>query len=710
MASTVTVDFNANLTRFSSAIDKATNDLNKFQSNTARIAGNVKSAFAVLGAGFAVAGITNAIRDVADFADEMGKAAQKVGTTTESLSGLKYAGDLADVSFEQLQTSLAKLTRNSEEFRDGSKTAIDTFAKIGIDPTKFDDTAELFGTVADGLNKIDNAGRKAAIAQEIFGKSGAQLIPLLNAGSEGLKDAAAEAERFGKIISGDTARKAEEFNDNMTRLGAAIDGLKISLGSGVIGQFADLTTQLLAASKAADGFWGALAGVNTNKDEIGADLQEAETRLANLKKLRDDLNPDKSFGNKLNEAIFGDVRTLNSQIKVAQQEVNTLTKLKKELDKSATPKSGVPTPAPTPGGDKPKGPRSSGKSEAQIAAEETAKLIKQFQDATAPTQTLSEKLQDQLDTYRALNPQVREYLQSLVDQAKASEKAADAAERANEWQQIMAESIDNEIDSYNEAADAQETFAKSIEDYVDSVERAADPTIELADNIGKLWSAVSLGKLTPEDAERLTKFLEDAANKSKETTDEITEFWKEAAHNMQDAMSEFFFDVMQGNLSDLAGSFKQTIDRMVANMLAARAATKLFGEDFVSGKSDELGGFVGDIFKDVGGFFGGLFNANGNAFNQHGVMAFANGGIVSAATPFSFGGNKLGVMGEAGPEAILPLKRGSNGQLGVQMSGGGSPVIVNQYIQTPDANSFRKSGPQIAAEMQRSLNRGRRVT
>jgi hypothetical protein len=707
MASTVTVDFNANLTRFTSAIDKATNDLNKFQSNTARIAGNVKSAFAILGTGFAVAGLTNAIRDVADFADEMGKAAQKVGTTTEALSGLKYAGDLADVSFEQLQLSLTKLAKSSEDFRDGSKSAVEAFGKIGIDPTKFDDTAQLFSAVADGLLRIDNAGRRAAVAQEIFGKSGAQLLPLLNSGSEGLKQAADEAARFGQIITGDAAKAAEEFNDNMTRLGKAVDGLKISLGSGLIGDLADLTTQFLAAAQAADGFWGALIGVTTNKDKIGKDLTEAQSRLANLKKLRDELNPDKSFANKINEAIFGDVSTLDAQIKVAQQEVNTLIKLKKSLETKPVGGSGAQVTPVVPAPKNSKGSKSTGKTDAQIAAEETAKLIEQFQQATKPAQTLSEKLQEQLDTYRALNPQVREYLQGLVDQAKASEEAAKSAERANEWQELMAESIDREIDAYNEAAEAQGDYEKSIGDYVDSVERAADPTIELADNIGKLWAAVSLGKISPEDAERLTKFLEDAADKSKKTTDEITEFWREAARNMQDAMSDFFFDAMEGDLSDLAGSFTRTINRMVADLAAAQFSRYLFGDDF--GKGGDIGGVVGDIFSGsgIGNFFSGLFNANGNAFDQSGLIPFANGGIVSAATPFAFGGGKLGVMGEAGPEAILPLKRGPNGKLGVA-AGGGAPTIV-MHISTPDANSFMKSQKQIMAAANARLGSAQRI-
>jgi phage-related minor tail protein len=67
-----------------------------------------------------------------------------------------------------------------------------------------------------------------------------------------------------------------------------------------------------------------------------------------------------------------------------------------------------------------------------------------------------------------------------------------------------------------------------------------------------------------------------------------------------------------------------------------------------------------------------------------------------------------GLMGEAGPEAILPLARGADGRLGVQAGGGGRPVSVVMHIQTPDAEGFRRSRSQIAAEMSRALARGAR--
>lgn len=115
----------------------------------------------------------------------------------------------------------------------------------------------------------------------------------------------------------------------------------------------------------------------------------------------------------------------------------------------------------------------------------------------------------------------------------------------------------------------------------------------------------------------------------------------------------------------------------------------------------------GLIAQGVGGLVQGILPfADGAPFSQGRVMPFANGGIVSGATPFGMRGG-MGVMGEAGPEAIMPLARGADGKLGVRGGGGGTTNIV-MNVTTPDVQGFRRSQNQIAAQMSRALGRGNR--
>ena len=100
--------------------------------------------------------------------------------------------------------------------------------------------------------------------------------------------------------------------------------------------------------------------------------------------------------------------------------------------------------------------------------------------------------------------------------------------------------------------------------------------------------------------------------------------------------------------------------------------------------------------------------AKGGAFTQGRVMPFAKGGIVASPTTFPMRGG-TGLMGEAGPEAILPLSRGPDGALGVRAAtSGAAPVQVVMNITTPDVDGFRRSQSQIAAQMGRALSRGQR--
>lgn len=116
----------------------------------------------------------------------------------------------------------------------------------------------------------------------------------------------------------------------------------------------------------------------------------------------------------------------------------------------------------------------------------------------------------------------------------------------------------------------------------------------------------------------------------------------------------------------------------------------------------------GALAQGLNGLLGGLMPFEmGGAFAQGRVMPFAKGGVVAQATAFPMRG-ATGLMGEAVPEAIMPLARGADGRLGVQAAGSARPVTVVMNITTPDVQGFQRSQTQIAAQAQRMLARGQR--
>lgn len=131
--------------------------------------------------------------------------------------------------------------------------------------------------------------------------------------------------------------------------------------------------------------------------------------------------------------------------------------------------------------------------------------------------------------------------------------------------------------------------------------------------------------------------------------------------------------------------------------------------------SSVLSQALGPVQKSIGSALSGGLQAvlgglspfaKGAAFSSGRVAAFARGGVVDGPTHFPMRGG-VGLMGEAGPEAIMPLARGADGRLGVR-GGGGGAVSVTMHISTPDVAGFQRSQSQIAAEMNRAMKRGRR--
>ena len=158
---------------------------------------------------------------------------------------------------------------------------------------------------------------------------------------------------------------------------------------------------------------------------------------------------------------------------------------------------------------------------------------------------------------------------------------------------------------------------------------------------------------------------------------------------------------------------RSAFDGLVFDGLKASEALKQVAQSMVNMVYDVAmkpvqGAIGGALAQGLNGLLSGMMPfANGGAFTQGRVMPFAKGGVVSGPTSFPMRG-ATGLMGEAGPEAIMPLTRGPDGRLGVQAAGGGRPVTVVMNNTTPDVQGFQRSQSQIAAQAARALSRGQR--
>ena len=198
--------------------------------------------------GAAAAGIYASVRAFTDAGDAAVKTAQKAGVTSAAWQEMAYAADLSGVSAEKLQAAYVKLQKNMVSAASGGKAQAAAFKTLGIELKNSEgllkDNDTVMMEMAEALSKMPDGAKKTALAMEIFGKSGAELLPLLNNGEAGLKDLRREAQELGLVFGGDVSKASEEFNDNVSRLQYRVKGLIYSLGESFLPVAKDVVAML----------------------------------------------------------------------------------------------------------------------------------------------------------------------------------------------------------------------------------------------------------------------------------------------------------------------------------------------------------------------------------------------------------------------------------------------------------------------------------
>lgn len=239
--------------QFTAGLANAESRLGRFGKTAGAALGLVATAAAAatVAMGFAVKGAI-------DHADALSKSAQKAGVTTEALSRLAYAASYSDVNLESLTGSLGKLSKTMADASQNVKgPAASAFAALGISikdaSGNLRDSDAVFADISDRFSRLEDGSTKTALAMALFGKSGAQLIPLLNGGASQLKRYADEADRLGITLSTKTGRAAEEFNDTLSKVGQIMQGVANKVAEAALPalqHFADLLSSPAVAEAA----------------------------------------------------------------------------------------------------------------------------------------------------------------------------------------------------------------------------------------------------------------------------------------------------------------------------------------------------------------------------------------------------------------------------------------------------------------------------
>jgi len=193
-----------------------------FKKNIARAGKAIFAGLTVAAVAFGVA-----LKRVTDRGDYFGKLAKRTGFATDELQRLSHAAEISGTNMESIAKAIKRFPRVLRDARRGLSTAVDALDELGLSAKDFEGLSpeKAFRKLMLAVSEIKDPMQKAALAQEVFGRAGTELIPLLNEGAKGIKNLSDEADKLGLVMSAEQIRNAETFKDEITRVKAQVTGI-----------------------------------------------------------------------------------------------------------------------------------------------------------------------------------------------------------------------------------------------------------------------------------------------------------------------------------------------------------------------------------------------------------------------------------------------------------------------------------------------------
>lgn len=195
---------------------------------------------AVAGVGALAAGVgivstkfVSATKDVAEYGDSVDKMSQKVGMSSKAYQEWDYVMQISGTEMSNMTTGLKTMTNKLDDAKNGSKDAQEMFSKLGLSMDDLSNMSreDVFSAVISGFQGMADSTERAALANDLFGKSGQELTPLFNTSAEETARLKDEVNALGGVMSDEAVKASADFQDQMTALKTSMTGLSRNMMS-----------------------------------------------------------------------------------------------------------------------------------------------------------------------------------------------------------------------------------------------------------------------------------------------------------------------------------------------------------------------------------------------------------------------------------------------------------------------------------------------
>lgn len=632
----------------------------------------LRNTLAGLGVGLSLGGLVSFIKSGVDAAAQLDDLSEITGASVEQLSRLTQVARISGTEFGIVETFLVKLNKalhtNAEEGK-GARAALESIGLSAEELRKLD-PAEAMRRVAVELTKFADDGAKGAAVWALTGKSAAQALPFL-------KDLATETGITARVTA-EQAAAAEELQKQMRRLTNEVTEAGQALARDMVPALSNTVTAMREAYEEGGLLKALFIGLTTLSPRYG-DLSKYNKEFSLL--TDDLLDAQNERASRARRGQDEEVKAIDEYIKSLQERLKIVGDMRRvlsgEMDVLGNPTIKTPEKAKdrikfgTPG---------TPDKRFENALRQLEQELLGVQELTSFEKTLAMVRQD---SYKNLTADQRQVLTNLAAQIDLSREDAQTQKEVVAAMEASAKASDARTRAESERLGK---LAEKYEDLIDPLKRYKDQLLEIdeLERTGRLDPDMALkarGRVNSGMLDARYQ-LEALSDETRKTFDEMTEFSRQAARNIQDAFSEGLFSLMQGEFDNLGSRFKAMLDRMVSDMLAAQFLNAVSQSSPIG--PTQSGGNLGDgknILTSFGDFLLGLLPSFdvGTPYVPRDMVAKVHQG-----------------------ERILTAAENRSG-------GWGGTIIMNVYAE--DVRGFRESEGQIAAALMSRLGgRARRYS